>query len=461
MALLSILVPTHNRRDYLQLCLDSLLPTTVPCEILVSDNASTDATPELAARYDDPRLRWFRQETNLGAYGNYNFLLAHANGDYLCLFGDDDIALPGCFERKIAILEADAGLGGIYSAMRSMDGDGLIVPTRPPYGLVEFSHLHGRDAAQHLLLNCGISWQSLVFRRELARQLGPLADTNAFRLAFDWDYLYRLSRLAPLAYLHEPTVAVRFHAGSGGNKAAVESGAFAEDMLHFWRKHLVEDPAPPVIGLPTWQLMWRLLKSAVDECYPADASERMASFVDRFNALGLAYEAAMEQRFAEATRDLDGTIERDVAGLPVFRPGLPPLEGFASKRLRFLHHADWHRETWRQVLRHYLQAFSGDDPVELILCGDPGPDRDPQTIAGNLAAEMAAASDPDRAAAVTLLIEPLPMATLAGLYATAHIVVPAGDATQLRRATQMDKVVLTVDDPALWRKAADRFRIGG
>lgn len=67
MTAISILVPTYNRADLLRECLDSTLTTTVPCEVLISDNGSADDTPAVVASYDDPRLQYFRHETTMGA----------------------------------------------------------------------------------------------------------------------------------------------------------------------------------------------------------------------------------------------------------------------------------------------------------------------------------------------------------------------------------------------------------
>ncbi|MFN3431497.1 MAG: glycosyltransferase family 2 protein, partial [Candidatus Sericytochromatia bacterium] len=122
---LSILVPTYNRASWLQECLDSLAITTVDCEIVVSDNASTDGTSELLTRYEhDPRFRIFRQPENFGAGHNYAFVLEQARGELLCMFGDDDQAMPGCFEAKLAMFDAMPELDLVYSLWHRIDTDG-------------------------------------------------------------------------------------------------------------------------------------------------------------------------------------------------------------------------------------------------------------------------------------------------------------------------------------------------
>jgi glycosyltransferase involved in cell wall biosynthesis len=72
-------------------------------EVLVSDNGSTDNTEQIIQSYLTCflNLRYYRNETNLGFDGNVIQCIEHAKGDYLSLFSDDDIALPGTFTRII------------------------------------------------------------------------------------------------------------------------------------------------------------------------------------------------------------------------------------------------------------------------------------------------------------------------------------------------------------------------
>lgn len=90
--LVTIAIPTYNRADkYLRQTLECATSQTYDnIEILVSDNCSTDHTPDLVKSFTDPRIKYFRQESNLGSYGNTNFLLSEARGDYFHMYHDDD-----------------------------------------------------------------------------------------------------------------------------------------------------------------------------------------------------------------------------------------------------------------------------------------------------------------------------------------------------------------------------------
>ena len=90
--LVTIAIPTFNRASsYLPVALRSALAQRYPrLEIIVSDNASTDDTASFIHKVTDPRLRYLRHSSNIGANGNYNHCLAKARGDYFLLLHDDD-----------------------------------------------------------------------------------------------------------------------------------------------------------------------------------------------------------------------------------------------------------------------------------------------------------------------------------------------------------------------------------
>lgn len=103
----SILLPTRNGAALLEGCLRSVLDQRYAgFELVVSDNASDDATPEILARFSgDPRLKLLRQDESLGVTDNWNRALDASSGERIGLLGDDDVLLPGYFERADALLE--------------------------------------------------------------------------------------------------------------------------------------------------------------------------------------------------------------------------------------------------------------------------------------------------------------------------------------------------------------------
>jgi len=103
----SVLLPTRNGGPFIANCIHSALSQDHDSfELVVSDNANTDATPDILAKIDDPRLTVVRQESVLPVHENWNASLAHARGDYFVMLGDDDYLLPGALRKLDAALRA-------------------------------------------------------------------------------------------------------------------------------------------------------------------------------------------------------------------------------------------------------------------------------------------------------------------------------------------------------------------
>jgi glycosyltransferase involved in cell wall biosynthesis len=109
--LLSIAIPTFNRAGYLELCLtqfvaDADLVRDGTVEILVSDNCSADATPQIIEAMGERGLniRYLRNEANIGSDANIAQCFNEARGTYVQILGDDDLYLPGRLREIVALL---------------------------------------------------------------------------------------------------------------------------------------------------------------------------------------------------------------------------------------------------------------------------------------------------------------------------------------------------------------------
>jgi glycosyltransferase involved in cell wall biosynthesis len=109
--LVSVGLPVRNGARYLREALDDLLGQSFEdWELVISDNASTDETPAIAQDYAgrDRRIRYHRNERDLGALANANWTLELAAGHYFALAAHDDRHAPDFLARSVAALEADA-----------------------------------------------------------------------------------------------------------------------------------------------------------------------------------------------------------------------------------------------------------------------------------------------------------------------------------------------------------------
>lgn len=105
----SIGLPIYNGERYLAETINSLLDQTFSdFELIISDNASTDRTADICAAYttQDHRIRYYRNEINMGAAPNYNRTFELATGEYFKWGAYDDPCAPTCLERCVEVLEA-------------------------------------------------------------------------------------------------------------------------------------------------------------------------------------------------------------------------------------------------------------------------------------------------------------------------------------------------------------------
>lgn len=127
--LVSIGLATCNGAQNLRRALDSILSQTYrSIEVIVSDNASTDDTPDIVREYGkrDPRLRSVRQEENIGAANNYLFLLREARGKYFMWATDDDWYDQKFIEALVKELEAHPECGVGMSSFERRFPDGAV-----------------------------------------------------------------------------------------------------------------------------------------------------------------------------------------------------------------------------------------------------------------------------------------------------------------------------------------------
>lgn len=128
--LVSIGMPVCNGENYLRQALESVCSQTLTdLEIVISDNASTDATEaicrEFAAR--DPRIRYVRQPRNLGAGPNYNFVFHASHGRYFKWAAHDDYMDPEAMAVCAAALEADPETVLCHPRLIDVDAGGAVL----------------------------------------------------------------------------------------------------------------------------------------------------------------------------------------------------------------------------------------------------------------------------------------------------------------------------------------------
>jgi glycosyltransferase involved in cell wall biosynthesis len=209
--LVSVGLFVYNGERFIEESLRSILNQTfTDFELIISDNASTDRTGEIAKAYAqrDDRIRYYRAEKNMGAGWNARRVYELATGKYFKQAAVDDLIEPDFLRRCVEILESDPGCVVAYTRTKEVDENGNFIQN-----YVTPMHLDVDDPVarfrQMLLIPCWCYEIYGVMRRSALQQIPPLGSyVNG-----DGVLLTRMSLLGRFYEISEPLFISRHHSG--------------------------------------------------------------------------------------------------------------------------------------------------------------------------------------------------------------------------------------------------------
>ncbi len=196
----SILLPTHNRADVLELAIQSVLDQTeTDFELLVVADGCTDGTAPLVAGLGDPRIRLFDlPKAPFFGYANRNVALREARGEYVAFAAHDDLLVPDHLRLLIDRLD-ETGRDWAYSRPLWVSTDGTIVPFATNLTIADELH-HFLTVANTIPASC------VVYRRTCLDRYGYWPEDVPS--AADWRHWIAIiegGRRENIAYLATPT----------------------------------------------------------------------------------------------------------------------------------------------------------------------------------------------------------------------------------------------------------------
>lgn len=104
--LVSIIMPSYNTAEYIAQSINSVRAQTYEnWELIIVDDCSTDNTDEVVSFFEDPRIRYFKNEKNSGAAVSRNRALSEAKGRWIAFLDSDDLWSPIKLEKQIGFME--------------------------------------------------------------------------------------------------------------------------------------------------------------------------------------------------------------------------------------------------------------------------------------------------------------------------------------------------------------------
>ena len=236
----SVVLVVHNRLALTRACLDSLASSTLPFELCVVDNASTDETAAyFAGRDGRDQLRYHRNEANAGLIRALNQGARLATGDMVCfLHNDTEARDPRWLERLRTALTGDVGLAGLYGARR-VRRDGRYV------GRTIVHALDGGRLPASVVEVAAVDGVCLALPRAILESVGGFDEAYGFFHGYDRDVSFAVRAMGRRCVVVD---APFVHRGGGTRTGEAAPLAASEDLeqrraalarfARKWRYHL-------------------------------------------------------------------------------------------------------------------------------------------------------------------------------------------------------------------------------
>ena len=215
--LVTIITPSFNQARFLEATIRSVLSQDYPrIEYMIVDGGSSDGSVDIIKKYEgrgevtSPLLAWWVSEKDKGQTDAINKGFARAKGEILAWINSDDTYEPGAVSAAVKYLQDHPEVGMVYGDCNFVDEDGRVIGK---FGSAQTSYRLLRQGYAH------IPQQTMFFRADLWRQVGPL--DPSFYFAMDYDLWTRIAARTEIKYVPQTWANFRLHT-SGKTIAAAD-----------------------------------------------------------------------------------------------------------------------------------------------------------------------------------------------------------------------------------------------
>jgi glycosyltransferase involved in cell wall biosynthesis len=205
----TVLLAVYNGEPHLGDAIRSVLSQTYrEFQLLIVDDASTDASPATIASFEDPRIRVIRNDVNLGLTRSLNRGLALIDSEYVARLDADDLAFPERLEKQVAFLDAHPDVAVVGSQGIPIDARGRRLRRVEQWHREWQRPRDGAAFEWYRMFDTPFIHSSVMFRRSIiCEQLGGYDQT--ILLGQDEELWLRVAKVARMVNLDERLVAMR------------------------------------------------------------------------------------------------------------------------------------------------------------------------------------------------------------------------------------------------------------
>ena len=192
---ISVIMPTYNRREYLQDTIDSVFNQSCNdgnIELIIVDDASIDGTEEYVLSLKNEKIKYILNKTNLGGARSRNIGVENSSADYIAFIDSDTIWYKDKLSKQIPVL-IDSPNKIIYSRYKKEDGDKW---------LLEPNDIRSGHIFDNLIYQNFVDTPSSIMEKKLFLSVGGF--DNSLPRFQDWDLFLRLSQKYEFVGIEEP-----------------------------------------------------------------------------------------------------------------------------------------------------------------------------------------------------------------------------------------------------------------
>ncbi len=200
MPIVSVILPTYNRKKLLGRSVQSVLNQTYQdFELIIIDDGSTDDTGKVVKNFNCEIIKYIRHDKNRGLPAARNTGIRVAKGDYIAFQDSDDEWMPDKLEKQVRAFEtASPAVGIVYT------GRYRIINNKKYYAPPTKLTPKDGDLSCSLLRACWMPPQATLIKRECFKGVGMF--NERFRALEDWELFLRMSKYYQFKFIDEPLV---------------------------------------------------------------------------------------------------------------------------------------------------------------------------------------------------------------------------------------------------------------
>lgn len=227
--LLTVIIPTFNRADYLKESISSVLSQTfTDFELIVIDDGSTDHTGEVMPEF--PEIQYVACAVNSGVSHARNIGIGLARGRYICFLDSDDLWVKNKLEMQIRWMESHADCQVCYT-------DEIWIRKGVRVNQMNKHRKYSGDIFPHALPLCIVSPSSVLMRSSLFDEVGTFDEDMP--VCEDYDLWLRISLKYPVHFIDEKLIVKQ-----GGHEDQLSTKYWGMDRFRVYAlEKLLQEPA--------------------------------------------------------------------------------------------------------------------------------------------------------------------------------------------------------------------------